>query len=204
MQAGVTVADKGNGVLTIGHSTLPLATFLSMLEREGVAEVADVRSAPFSRRVPHFNRDDIRVALKDRGIGYVFLGEALGGRPRASHLYRDGIADYEKMAREPAFLGGIDRVIGDAKEHRIVLMCTERDPLDCHRCLLVGRALSERHVSLEHILANGEVAAQRDIEERLLALAGSATDDMFATRAERLARAYRLRAQKAAYRQAAR
>jgi uncharacterized protein (DUF488 family) len=198
------MAEEGNGVLTIGHSTLPLAAFLAMLETEGVAELVDVRSAPFSRRVPYFNRDNIRAALKDRGIEYAFLGEALGGRPRASHLYRDGIADYERMAREPAFLAGIDRVIGGAKGRVIALMCAEHDPLDCHRCLLIGRALSERHVPLGHILGNGEVAGQRDIEEKLLALAGSPTDDMFATRAERLAGAYRLRARKVAYRQAAR
>lgn len=198
------MAKKGNGVLTIGHSTLPLATFLTRLEREGVTEVADVRSAPFSRRVPHFNRDDIRTTLKERGIEYVFLGEALGGRPCASHLYCDGVADYGKMALEPRFLEGIDRVIGGAKEHAVALMCAEHNPLDCHRCLLVGRALSERHVSLGHILGNGEVAGQLDIEEKLLALAGSATGDMFATREERLVRAYRLRASKVAYRQAVR
>ncbi|HTU54058.1 MAG TPA: DUF488 domain-containing protein [Acetobacteraceae bacterium] len=190
-------------MLTIGHSTLPLETFLTMLEREGVAEVADVRSAPFSRRVPHFNRDDIRAALKGRGIGYVFLGEALGGRPQAGHLYCEGVADYEKMALEPRFLGGIDRVIGNAQKHATALMCAEHNPLDCHRCLLIGRALSERHVSVGHILNDGTIAGQRDVEEKLLALAGSATDDMFASREESLAKAYRVRAMKVAYRGAA-
>jgi len=195
------VLEKGNKVLTIGHSTLPLGTFFSMLEKARVTAVADVRSSPFSRRMPHFSREELRAALKERGLKYVFLGKELGGRPRASNLYCDGVADYEKMASEPAFHKGIDRVIIGAKEHTIALMCSEHNPLDCHRCLLVGRVLSELHVPLGHILNNGEVAEQHDIEEKLLDISGNATDDMFTTRMERLAKAYRLRARSVAYRE---
>ena len=190
-----------NKVLTIGHSTLPLGAFLTMLEEAGVTAVADVRSSPFSRRMPHFSRNEIRASLKERGIKYVFLGKELGGRPRASSLYCDGVADYEKMAMEPDFLEGIDRVISGAKEHTVAIMCSEHNPLDCHRCLLVGRALSERHIPIGHILNNGKVVEQRDIEEKLLALSGNTTDDMFASRDDRLANAYRLRAKNVAYRE---
>ena len=108
----------GNKVLTIGHSTLPLETFLAMLDKAGVTAIADVRSSPFSARFPHFSRDEFRAALKDHGTKYVFLGKELGGRPRASNLYCDGVADYEKMALEPAFLKGIDRVINGAGPRR--------------------------------------------------------------------------------------
>ena len=188
-------------VLTIGHSTLPLGTFLAMLEKAGVTAVADVRSSPFSRRVPHFSRDEFRASLKEHGIKYVFLGKELGGRPRASYLYCDGTADYEKMALEPSFLKGVDRVISGAIEHTIVLMCSEHNPLDCHRCLLVGRALAERHVSISHILTNGRVADHHEIEEELLGLFGGSTGDMFATREERLGKAYRLRSKNVAYRE---
>ncbi|MBV8458539.1 MAG: DUF488 domain-containing protein, partial [Acetobacteraceae bacterium] len=134
------MSEKGSKVLTIGHSTQPLRNFLTVLKNAGVTAVADVRSFPFSRRVPQFNRDELCAALKECNIKYVFLGEELGGRPRASDLYSGGIADYEKMALEPAFLKGIDRVISGAREHTVALMCSEHDPLDCHRCLLVGRA----------------------------------------------------------------
>lgn len=192
---------NGRRVLTIGHSTLPLETFLAMLERAGVTAVADVRSSPFSRRVPHFSRDELRVALTARGIKYVFLGKELGGRPRASNLYCDGVANYEKMAQEPDFLKGIERVTSGAREHTIALMCSEHNPLDCHRCLLVGRALAERHLSVGHILNNGEVADQQEIEEKLLTLSGGVTDDMFATREDRLTKAYRQRAKNVAYRE---
>jgi uncharacterized protein (DUF488 family) len=195
------VSESEIKVLTIGHSTLPLGTFLAMLEKAGVTAVADVRSSPFSRRVPHYSRDEFRASLKEHGIKYVFLGKELGGRPRASDLYCDGVADYEKMALEPTFIKGIDRVISGAREHTIALMCSEHNPLDCHRCLLVGRALTERHVSVSHILNNGKVADHHEIEEKLLSLFGGTTDDMFATREERLRKAYRLRSKNAAYRE---
>lgn len=200
-EAGNTMSGHTNRVLTIGHSTLPLDVFLTMLERAGVTAVADVRSAPFSRRMPHFNRNELRAALKTHGIKYVFLGKELGGRPHVSSLYCEGVADYEKMALEPAFLKGLDRVISGANEHTIALMCSEHSPLDCHRCLLVGRALSERHIPLGHILNNGRIVEQHDVEEKLLALSGAATEDMFCSRDERLAKAYWLRARNVAYRE---
>jgi uncharacterized protein (DUF488 family) len=92
-------------------------------------------------------------------------------------------------------------VISGAREHTIALMCSEHNPLDCHRCLLVGRALSERHISLGHILNSGRLAEQHEIEEKLLSLFGGATEDMFATREDTLAKAYRLRAKNVAYRE---
>lgn len=198
---------EGAKVLTIGHSTLALDSFLNLLKKAGVTAVADVRSSPFSRRSPHFSRDEFRAALKEIGIKYVFLGKELGGRPRASNLYCDGVADYEKMALEPAFLKGIDRVVEGSSEHTIALMCSEHNPLDCHRCLLVGRALAEGKISLEHILSNGKIATQDEIEEKLLALSGAEKKDMkdmFATREELLATAYRSRAKAVAYREPAR
>lgn len=191
-------------VLTIGHSTLALDPFLNLLKRAGVTAIADVRSSPFSRRSPHFSRDDFRASLKEVGIKYVFLGKELGGRPRAENLYCDGVADYEKMALEPAFLKGIDRVVDGSKEHTIALMCSEHNPLDCHRCLLVGRALADRKISIGHILSNGNVATQYDIEEKLLALVGAEEkdmEDMFASREELLSVAYRSRAKAVAYRE---
>ncbi len=188
-------------VLTIGHSTLPLETFLTMLERAGVTAIADVRSSPFSRHNPHFSRDELRPALKAQGIKYVFLGKELGGRPRDSKLYCDGVADYEKMALEPDFLKGMERVVAGAQEHTIALMCSEHNPLDCHRCLLVGRALAERSISVGHILNSGRIAEQHEIEEKLLSLAGGATSDMFASHEESLTKAYRLRAKNVAYRE---
>jgi uncharacterized protein (DUF488 family) len=188
-------------VLTIGHSTHAFDRFLALLRQAEVTAVADVRTSPFSRRFRHFNRDVLREKLLLGGIAYVFLGKELGGRPTDSRLYRDGIADYEKIATTETFKNGLERVIEDAKKHRIALMCAERDPLDCHRCLLVGRALAERGVAVRHILSDGAIATHGEVEDRLLQLSGHSTDDLFAAHAERLTRAYQDRARKAAYAQ---
>jgi uncharacterized protein (DUF488 family) len=124
----------------------------------------------------------------------VFLGKELGGRPSERGFYRDGVADYEKMAQAPKFCKGLDRVIEGAKKHLIALMCSERDPLDCHRCLLVSRALAQREVRVNHILDDGCVVRHDEIEDRSLEISGHNTEDFFAPRSERLATAYRERA----------
>ena len=133
-------------VLTIGHSTHSWERFLALLRSANVTAVADVRTSPYSRLYPHFNRDDLREELRADGISYVFLGKELGGRPSERRFYCEGVADYEKMAQASEFNKGLDRVVEGAKKYRIALMCSERDPLDCHRCLLVGRALAQRAV----------------------------------------------------------
>jgi uncharacterized protein (DUF488 family) len=186
-------------VLTIGHSSHPWERFVALLRSANVTAVADVRTSPFSRRHPHFNRDTLRDALRQEGISYVFLGKELGGRPADRNFYCDGVADYEKMARETEFHKGLDRVVDGARKYRITLMCSEHDPLDCHRCLLVGRALAERGVRVSHILGDGKIVGHTVIEDRLLELSGRNTDDLFALRAERLTTAYRERARKVAF-----
>jgi uncharacterized protein (DUF488 family) len=186
-------------VLTIGHSTLPYERFLSLLRGARVTAVADARSAPYSHQFPHFSRDELFEKLRSVGISYVFLGKELGGRPSEHKFYREGVADYEKIAQAPEFNRGLDRVIEGAKKHRIALMCSERDPLDCHRCLLVGRALAQRGVCVSHILSDGNIVGHEQIENRLLELAGLTDGDLFATRSERLAGAYRDRSRKVAF-----
>jgi uncharacterized protein (DUF488 family) len=186
-------------VFTIGHSTHSLERFIALLRGANVTAVADVRTAPYSRHYPHFNRDDLRDELRSDGIAYVFLGKELGGRPSERRFYCEGVADYESMAQAPDFSKGLDRVIEGAKNYRIALMCSERDPLDCHRCLLVSRALAQRGLRVSHILDDGSVASHTKIEERLLELSGRTNDDFFAPQSERLATAYRERARKVAF-----
>lgn len=186
-------------VLTIGHSTLPYERFLGLLRGANVTAIADVRSAPYSRQFPQFNREDLSNELRADGIAYVFLGKELGGRPSERQFYCDGIADYERMSRTAEFGKGLERVVEGAKKYRIALMCSERDPLDCHRCLLVGRALAQRGVHVGHILGDGRVVSHSEIEDKLLELSGRGTEDFFAPRSERLAVAYRERARKVAF-----
>lgn len=196
---GVIMVPERTEVFTVGHSTHSWERFVALLSAANVTAIADVRSSPYSRHFPHFNRDELRAGLGTDGISYVFLGKELGGRPNERRFYCEGIADYEKMAQASEFSKGLDRVIEGAKKYRIALMCSERDPLDCHRCLLVGRALARGAIRVSHILDNGRVVDHAEIEDRLLELSGRNADDLFASRSERLAAAYRERARKVAF-----
>ncbi len=175
--------------------------FLKRLREAGVTAVADVRTSPFSRHFPHFNQDTLYEELRHDKIAYVFLGSELGGRPMEAQLFCDGVADYEKMAKTEAFAKGLERVIEGAKKYKVALMCSEHNPLDCHRCLLVGRVLKERGVVVKHILSNGNVSPHANIEEQLLELTGRNADELLASPGERLALAYRDQAMKVAYSQ---
>ncbi|MBU6472781.1 MAG: DUF488 domain-containing protein [Alphaproteobacteria bacterium] len=183
-------------LFTIGHSTHSFERFLALLSGAGIEAVADVRTAPVSRFCPQFNKARLDEALRAAGLSYAFLGKELGGRPDDPALYTNGIADFERMAKSAAFHKGIDRVIVQARERRLALMCSEKHPLDCHRCLLVGRALAARGAAVQHILSDGTQTEQREIEEHLLA---GSEDDLFTPRAERLAAAYRARTRKVAF-----
>jgi uncharacterized protein (DUF488 family) len=184
-------------LLTIGHSNLPADGFLTLIQNAGVTAIADVRSVPFSRRFPWFSGPQLATRLQGADIAYLPFGDVLGGRPRDPALYCDGVADYEKMAATPQFRAGLDRLGEAMGRSRVCLMCAEREPLDCHRCLLVARALAERGLTLGHILVDGTMEPHAATEERLLGRAGGA-DDLFSGRAARLAQAYRARAHKVA------
>jgi uncharacterized protein (DUF488 family) len=190
-------------LFSIGHSNIPAERLIGLLRHAGVNAIADVRSTPFSRRFPWFSGKNLATTLAQHGMTYLAYGDALGGRPRDATLYRDGVADYEAMARLPDFQIGLDRLLADAARSRVCLMCAEREPLDCHRCLLVARSLAERGLTIGHILHDGTVEPHAATERRLLALTG-ASDDLFVTgQDERLAAAYRRRARAVAYRAAA-
>jgi uncharacterized protein (DUF488 family) len=188
-------------ILTIGHSRHSLEQFIALLEGAQVTAIADVRSAPMSRFSPHFNRGALAASLAAQGIDYVFLGKELGGRPERPELYTDGVADYEKMAASAEFRAGLAQLKEAAERRRIAMMCSEADPLDCHRCLLVGRALAGAGIDVGHILASGKVITHDEAEDRLLELENLADAGLLLrSRAERLVEAYRSRNRKAAYR----
>jgi uncharacterized protein (DUF488 family) len=185
-------------LLTIGHSNLSADGFMALVQEAGVTAIADVRSVPFSRRFPWFSSQRLAARLQAADIAYLPYGDALGGRPRDPALYCDGRADYEKMAATPQFRSGLDR-LGEAMERfRLCLMCAEREPLDCHRCLLVGRALAERGLAPGHILVDGTIEPQAATEDRLLGRTVGSDDLFGGGRAARLAQAYRARAGKVA------
>lgn len=180
-------------VLTVGHSNHAPEAFLALLTRHGVTALGDVRSAPWSRFNPHFNRKALSASLSAGGIAYVWLGRELGGRPDDPACYEDGELRYDRLARTALYRQGIERVLRGAAEHRLALMCAEKDPLHCHRALLVSRSLEDEGLEIAHILADGSLEPHDSVMDRLLA-ARSPDDDPFAerkSRADRIAEAAR-------------
>ena len=171
---------------TIGHSTHDWPKFETLLAAADIGAVADARSFP-SSRLPHFGRAALTGRLNALGVVYVYLGLELGGRRR-----KGSAADYEAMPKGPSFLEGISKVEAIASRARLALMCSEHDPLACHRCLLVGRRLVERGADVAHILRDGRIEPNAATEERLLRLTRRTEQDLFESRDDRLARAYRI------------
>ena len=186
-------------VFSIGHSNHTLEDFLRLLAAHGITAVADVRSIPMSRLHPQFNREELAEALKKVGIAYSFLGKELGGRPRDPSCYINGQVQYRRVALTSDFRTGIERVLTGAGKYRIALMCAEREPLDCHRGLLVSPALEKAGVSVVHVHADGSTERHRDAMDRLLARFGFTQDDLFRSREELVEEACARQQERVAY-----
>jgi uncharacterized protein (DUF488 family) len=188
-------------LFTVGHSTYPPERFLALLKQSRVETIIDVRSKPFSRRFPWFSQGKLAERLRRADIAYAWRGEALGGRPADPALLRDGVVDYAAVAQSSAFQAAVAELIADARQNaKLCLMCAEREPLDCHRCLLIARTLAERGLGIGHIISDGTIEPHAATEERLLALTRTHADLFQSDRAARLAEAYCRRAGKVAFR----
>jgi uncharacterized protein (DUF488 family) len=190
---------KTSDVLTIGHSNHPWPVFLALLRRQGVTALADIRSSPYSRLNPQFNRETLQRALQAEGIAYVFLGNELGARSEDPGCYVDGQVQFGRLAQTESFKAGLSRVMNGAASHRVAMMCAEKEPLECHRTLLVSRALQERGVGVRHILADGSVETHRQAMLRLLDALAMPAIDLFHSENERIADACALQEKKIAY-----
>lgn len=188
-----------NSVFTIGHSTHSAEAFLALLRQHGVEALADVRSSPFSRYNPQFNREPLEQCLKANGIRYVFLGKELGARSDDRSCYDHGRVQYSRLAQTTLFQSGIDRVLQGSAKYRVALMCAEKEPLECHRTLLVAKALAARGQSVLHIHAGGSLETHEAVMERLLKMTGVPDEDMFLSKEELLAKALARQEEQVAY-----
>ena len=193
------MSDARRTVLTIGHSTHALEAFLALLRQHDVTAVADVRSAPYSRFNPQFNREPLAEALGTEGVRYVYVGNELGGRSEDPECYEDGRIRYDRVAATESFRSGLARVVDGAARHRIALMCAEKEPLDCHRTLLVSRALHEQGVDVAHIHAGGRLEPHGEAIDRLLDMLKMPREDLYRTREELIATAVALQSERVAY-----
>jgi uncharacterized protein (DUF488 family) len=194
-------------LFTIGHSNHPIGAFLDLLKAHRIGVVADVRSSPYSRFAPHFNRETLRKTLKEAGVKYVFLGDELGARRSEERCYVDGQAKYERIAELSIFQEGLYRLLRGVEKYRVAVMCSEGDPITCHRTILVCRELEKSHPELRiaHILRDGTLEFHEDAEKRLLRLHNLTQPALFgvlASDAGLVEKAYALQAERIAYKRA--
>jgi len=158
---------------SIGHSDHTLEAFIALLRQHGLTTLADVRSQPYSRWVPAFNRETLARALQEAGIAYLFMGDSLGGRPADAALYDAGASqgrpDYERLAATPAFQRGLERLLELARAGPVAMMCSEGDPRQCHRGLLLTPQFLARGARVIHILPDG-ATVEAQLEPKQLSL----------------------------------
>lgn len=146
---------------TVGHSNYDAAVFMDVLAYYGITLVVDVRSVPYSRFVPQYNREVLTSNLKQHGIKYQYAGNELGGR-------RD-CRDLDGVVRTENFQKGLDSVLAEiVRGEKVALMCAEKDPFDCHRFYLITYALEKQGVEVRHILENGNSIQTEVLEDKLV------------------------------------
>lgn len=191
-------------LFTIGHSNHEFEPFAKLLHDQAVELLADVRSVPQSSRFPQFSQPGFQRLLEARRIGYLFLGEELGGRPDDPDAYRpDGHVDYAARRRSYAFRAGLERLAKELEARRVALLCAEEDPLECHRFLMICPELVKLGIRPLHIRKGSHLETQEVAEDRLLeatGFRGIAANTLFAeAREQALEEAYHLQAQRFAF-----
>jgi uncharacterized protein (DUF488 family) len=146
-------------IYTIGHSTHPIETFVQLLKQHGVRCLVDVRSQPYSRWTPHFNRELLAAALRADGLHYISMGESLGGRPQESALYDPGSErpNYSRQRQTETYQQGLAQLDSQARQEPTAIMCSEGDPDTCHRTLLITPSLIDAGFTVQHILPDGSL-----------------------------------------------
>jgi len=186
-------------VFTIGHSTQPQDRLIALLQEHRIQALGDVRSAPYSRVNPQFNREELTLVLRAHGIRYVFLGKELGARSEDPTCYENGKIRYDCLARTGLFRYGLQRIQEGMKKYKLAIMCAERDPIECHRGILIARHLVELGLGVQHILGNGSLEGHSDAMARLTGMLNLSQPHMFYSPEELLADAYRRQEERIAF-----
>lgn len=184
---------------TIGHSNYPIERLMELLVGHSITVVFDVRSQPYSKYNPQFNRENLKSYLVTKNIRYEFLGMQLGARSKDPAHYRNGKVDYVSLAASAEFRQGLERICQSLGTENSVLLCAEKDPLQCHRAILIARELGKNGVTIQHILEDGKLESTVEFESRLLRTLKLPEQDLFSSREEILARAYQIQGNKIAY-----
>lgn len=186
-------------ILTVGHSNHAFGHFLQILQANQVTAVADIRSEPYSGFNPQFGREALKSSLEESGIKYVFLGDRLGAHPQDPACYKDKKVQYKLMAKTPSFQKGLKRALAGSEQYRIALLCAEKEPLECHRSVLISLALEALGMDVSHILEDGTVETQNETMNRLLKKYGLNGPDLFRTKDQLIEEACARQEQEFAY-----
>jgi uncharacterized protein (DUF488 family) len=186
-------------IFTIGHSNLEISDFINLLLANKIELVVDVRSAPYSKLYPHFNRNPLEVSLTKNSIKYIFLGDSVGGRSNNIEDYSKGRVVYKKIAEKKEYISSINTIIQNSSKYKIVLMCSEKEPLECHRTLLISRSIEAHMVKILHIHRDGQIESQSEGIQRLLKIWKLDSPNLFGEDAERIDEAFTKQESKYAY-----
>lgn len=186
-------------IFTIGHSNLDISDFINLLLANKIELVVDVRSAPYSKLYPHFNRNPLEVSLTKNFIKYIFLGDSVGGRSNNLKDFSKGRVVYKKIAEREEYVSSINMIIQNSSKYRIVLMCSEKEPLECHRTLLISRSIETHRVKILHIHRDGQIESQSEAIQRLLKIWKLDSPNLFGEDAERIDEAFTKQESKYAY-----
>lgn len=153
-------------VYTIGHSNQTADRILDLLRKYQIEVLVDVRSSPYSKYAPQFNREILMHTLRLSGIEYRFVGQELGGRPKDPSCYVSSrlppptanyvkLVRYHEVAQRSWYKKGISFLVSSAEKHRIAVMCSEEDPNRCHRQHLIAQTLLQMNAAVWHIRGDG-------------------------------------------------
>jgi len=165
-------------IYSIGHGSKKIEVFLEELKKFGIEYIVDVRTTPFSKWNPHFNQDELKFVLKENGIGYIYLGEQIGGLPSDKSCYtEEGKVDYLLLKDKDFFKEGLNRLItANFKNIKIATMCSETKPEECHRSKLIGKELLLKNINMKHIINSNKIKTQKQINEDLFGLFSNSDD----------------------------
>lgn len=160
--------EQSNTLYTIGHSNHKIEDFIGLLKKSSINCIADVRSTPYSQYNTQFNRELLAIELRNANIEYIYLGDQLGARPSDTNCYNGNCVNFEYLAKTEQFHVGLDRLVDTSSKYRVAMMCAEKDPIECHRFILVCRNLKNLGFHIKHILSDGSIEDNGDAERRMV------------------------------------
>ena len=193
------IIQKKYMIYTIGYSCFTIDSFISLLKKHQITAIADVRSMPYSQFKPEFNREALINYLRKENLVYVFLGDHCGARIDAPECYVNRRADYKLISKHAKFQEGMARLNKGMQKYKIALLCAEKDPITCHRTILICRNLRSIDIQILHLWDDGTVEEHRAAEKRLMKLYGLDQPALYLTKAQSLEEAYNLQGEKIAY-----